>query len=83
VKYPDGRKVLFRLMGNGMPAVGGRYAFFLNSVDEDYVIITGYELGADGVMPLDNSRQFERYQGETETDFIKALREAVSRSLPQ
>jgi hypothetical protein len=55
----------------------------LNSVDEDYVIITGYELGADGVMPLDNSRQFERYQGETETDFIKALREAVSRSLPQ
>jgi hypothetical protein len=29
VKYPDGRKVLFRLMGNGMPAVGGRYAFFL------------------------------------------------------
>jgi hypothetical protein len=83
VKYPDGRKVLFRLMGNGMPAVGGRYAFFLNSVDEDYVIITGYELGTDGVMPLDNSRQFERYQGETETDFIKALREAVSRSLPQ
>jgi hypothetical protein len=83
VKYPDGRKVLFRLMGNGMPAVGGRYAFFLNSVDEDYVIITGYELGADGVMPLDNSRQFERYLGETETDFIKALREAVSRSLPQ
>lgn len=83
VKYPDGRKVLFRLTGNGMPAVGGRYALFLNSRDEDYVIITGYELGAEGVMPLDDSRQFERYQGENENDFIKALRDAVSRFLPQ
>ena len=83
VKYPDGRKVLFRLAGNGMPAVGGRYAFFLSSLDEDYVIITGYELGAEGVMPLDNSRQFERHQGENENDFVKELRDAVSRSLPQ
>ena len=83
VKYPDGRKVLFRLAGNGMPAVGGRYAFFLNSVDEDYVIITGYELGPEGVMPLDNSRQFERYLGENEDSFVKALRDAVSRSFPQ
>ena len=83
VKYPEGRKVLFRLSGNGMPAVGGRYAFFLKNLDEDYGIITGYELGADGVMPLDNSRQFERYQGENENDFVKALRDAVSRSLPQ
>ena len=34
-------------------------------------------------MPLDNSRQFKRYQGENENDFVKALREAVARSLPQ
>jgi hypothetical protein len=83
VKYPDGRKVLFRLSGNGMPAVGGRYALFLKSVDEDYVVITGYELGIEGVMPLDNSRQFEHYQRESEDDFVKALRDEVSRSLPQ
>ena len=83
VKYPDGRKVLFRLMGNGMPAVGGRYAFFLKNLEEDYSIITGYELGADGVMPLDNSRQFERYLGQNENDFLQALRDAVSRSFPQ
>jgi hypothetical protein len=83
VKYPDGRKVLFRLMGNGMPAVGGRYAFFLKTLDEDYSIITGYELGTEGVMPLDDSRQFERYQGENETDFVRALRDAISRPVPQ
>jgi hypothetical protein len=34
-------------------------------------------------MPLDNSRQFERYQGENENDFLKVLRDAVSRSFPQ
>jgi len=34
-------------------------------------------------MPLDNSKQFERYQGKNETDFINELRDAVSRSLPQ
>jgi len=83
VEYPDGRKVLFRLMGNGMPAVEGRYAFFLKNLEEDYSIITGYELGAEGVMPLDNSRQFERYQRENENDFLQALRDAVSRSFPQ
>ena len=83
VKYPDGRKVLFRLVGNGMPAVGGRYALFLKSVDEDYVIVTGYELGADCVMPLDNSRQFDHYQGENENDFVNDLRDAIFRSLPQ
>lgn len=83
VKYPDGRKVLFRLGGNGMPVIGGRYALFLRSLDEDYVIITGYEFGAEGVMPLDNSRQFERYQGKNENDFFNELRDVVSRSFPQ
>lgn len=83
VKYPDGRRVLFRLGGNGMPVVGERYAFFLKSLDEDYSIITGYEFGPEGMMPLDNSNQFERYQGKNENDFINELRNAVSGSFPQ
>jgi hypothetical protein len=83
VNYPTGKKVLFRLMGNGMPAVGERYAFFLNVLDDDYRILTGYELGEGGVMPLDNSRQFETYRRETETDFVKALRDAISQAVPQ
>ena len=83
VNYPNGRKVLFRLVGNGMPAVGARYVFFLNILDEDYRILTGYELGAGGVMPLDNSRQFESHSRENEADFLKTLREAVSRVVPR
>lgn len=82
VNYPNSKKVLFRLVGNGMPAVGARYAFFLNTLDEDYRILTGYELGAEGVMPLDNSRQFESHSRENETDFLKTLRDAVSRVVP-
>jgi hypothetical protein len=78
VNYPNRQKVLFRLVGNGMPAVGNRYAFFLNALDEDYSILTAYEFGSEGVMPLDNSRQFQVYQGDNETDFLKALREAIS-----
>lgn len=82
VNYPNGRKVLFRLLGNGMPAVGSRYAFFLTVVDEDYSILTAYELGADGVMPLDHSQQFQVFQGQNETDFLKTLRDAISQTFP-
>ena len=83
VRYPNGRKVLFRLSGNGMPGVGARYAFFLNVSDEDYSILTAYELGADGVAPLDNSSQFRVYKGETEANFMKALRDAISKAGPR
>lgn len=83
VNYPNGRKVLFRLVGNGMPAVGARYAFFLNTLDEDYRILTAYELGPEGVMPLDRSRQFETYYRSNEADFLKTLRDAISHAVPQ
>ena len=83
VAYPGGRKVLFRLSGNGMPGVGARYAAFLNVVDGDYTILTAYELGAEGVVPLDNSAQFLAYKGATETSFISTLREAISKAVPQ
>ena len=79
VKYTGSRKVLFRLSGNGMPGVGARYAFFLNVVDdEDYTILTSYELEADGVVPLDNSAQFNTYKGVSEISFMATLRDAIS-----
>ena len=83
VNYPNEKKVLFRLVGNGMPAVGSRYALFLRVLDEDYSILTAYELGAEGVMPLDNSRQFDVYYGKTEAEFLTALRDAISQVLQQ
>jgi hypothetical protein len=83
VKYADGRTVLFRLSGNGMPATGLRYALFLNSIDEDFTLLTGYELGTDGVEPLDNSPQFGALSGQNEVNFMQRLRDAVSQTIPQ
>ena len=82
VKYPGGRKVLFRLSGNGMPGVGARYVFFLNVVDEDYTILTAYELVGDAVVPLDNSDQFQAYKGVSEISFITTVRNAISQAVP-
>jgi hypothetical protein len=81
VKYPNGRKVLFRLSGTGMPAVGARYALFLNIVDEDYSILTGYELAPEGVLPLDMSKHFDVYQGQSETNFLQALNDACLKTI--
>ena len=80
VKYPNGRKVLFNLMGHGAPSVGARYVFFLNIVDDDYSIVTGYELSASGVVPLDHSKQFYDYAGQNEPTFLETLRDAISKS---
>ena len=55
---------------------------FLNILDEDYRILTAYELGTEGVMPLDNSRQFETYRGTSEADFLKAVNDAISQAVP-
>lgn len=52
-------------------------ALFLKLGDEDYSIPTGYELGGEGVLPLDNSRQFEIHHGKNEAEFLNALRDAV------
>ena len=83
VKYTGGRKVLFRLSRNGMPGVGARYALFLNVLDEDYTMLTAYEFAADGVVPLDNSTQFEVYKGVNEVSFTAGLRNAISQAVPQ
>jgi hypothetical protein len=83
VKYPSGRKVLFRLSGNGMPGAGSRYVFFLNVADEDYTILTAYELADEGVVPLDNSNQFQIYKGVSEVSFITTVRNAISQAVPQ
>jgi hypothetical protein len=61
VRYPDGRKLLYRVGTGGMPRVGARYLFFLKRSPElDYSILTAYEFGDDAVTALDPSAQFEK-----------------------
>jgi hypothetical protein len=70
VHYPDGRKLLYRVGTGGMPRVGARYLYFLKpSPQQDYSILTAYEFGEKGVMALDPSAQFEKYDGYAPTEF--------------
>ena len=74
VRYPNGRTVLYRVSGKNMPIVGGRYLFFLSSPNnQDLTIITAYSLGPNGVGPLDDSPQFEKFRGMSEDEFLQNL----------
>lgn len=75
VTYPNGQKILYRVSGMYMPKIGGRYLLFLNSLNKhDYGILTAYELGETGVIPLDMSSQFLDLEGKSETEILKELR---------
>lgn len=83
LRYPNGRKVLFFVQGYGMPEIGTRNVFFLKTVNKGFQILTIYELTREGVLPLDLSNQFQRFQGETEATFLKTLRQIVVTANPQ
>lgn len=78
VKYPNGQTVLYRRSGMYMPKIGGRYLFFLNSLNKhDYGILTAYELTASGVIPLDMASQCLALEGKSETEILEELRRLV------
>ena len=83
VKYPNGRTVLYRFSHHEMPAVGEKYVFFLTpSNDQDLKIITAYQISPSGVIPLDDSPQFERFRGVSEETFLQNLRDSLSKFSP-
>lgn len=75
VKYPSGQTVLYQRAGMYMPKIGGRYLFFLNSINKhDYGILTAYELTNAGVTPLDTASQFFVWEGKSENEIMQELR---------
>ena len=81
VTYPNGQKILYRISGMYMPKIGGRYLFFLNSINKhDYGILTAYELTAAGVMSLDMASQFFVWEGKSETELVQELRGLLNTS---
>jgi hypothetical protein len=79
VRYPNGQKVLFRISGWNMPKVGSEYLFFLNSRNKlDWEIVTAYELTESGVLPLDESSQFEELRGTPSVEILKRVRSLIS-----
>lgn len=75
VKYPNGQAILYRRSGLYMPKIGGRYLFFLNSLNKhDYGILTAYELTEAGVIPLDMATEVFVLEGKSETEIVRELR---------
>jgi hypothetical protein len=79
VKYANGQTVLFRVSGWNMPKAGSDYLFFLKSASKrDWEIVTAYELTDRGVVPLDESSQFEAIKGTSSEDIFRQLRDLIS-----
>ena len=84
VRYQDGRKLLYRVGTGDMPRVGARYLFFLKPTPElDYSILTAYEFGDKGIIALDPSPQFERYERYAPNALRSLVVEAVNKSAKQ
>lgn len=80
VQYSNGNQRLYHLSGEGMPATGRKYVLFLKAIEQshDYDILTGYELSPTGVVPVDQSSQFEPYEGYGVDAFLDAVRAAIA-----
>lgn len=80
VRYPNGHKQLYRVVGQGMPRIGRRYILFLDSIDEgqDFSLLTGYELGETNVSAIDSLVQFLVYEGKANAAFLNAVRNAIA-----
>jgi hypothetical protein len=67
-----------------MPRVGGRYLFFLKPTPElDYSILIAYEFGEKGIIALDPSPQFEKFEGYAPNALRSLVVEAVNKSAKQ
>jgi hypothetical protein len=80
VRFPSGQTSFVRVIGQGMPQVGHQYLLFLALNEQgDFNILTGYELNAGQVLPLDSGTpHFEVYQGWDESAFLNKVRSAVT-----
>jgi hypothetical protein len=78
VRYPSGHKELYAIAQQNMPTVGRRYLLFLKKLDDTYEIVTGYEIGSERVLPLDDGLRFEAFRGTEEAVFLNTVRDAIA-----
>lgn len=79
VRYPNGHKRLYLVLGEGLPLEGGQFVLFLKEDGQggNYTVLTMYRLESDGVIPVDEGRQFEPYKGQTKSEFIRVIRDKI------
>jgi hypothetical protein len=82
VSFPSRHVQLFRLSGQGSPAVGRRYVLFLRSYEQaqDFLLLTAYELRDGRVFPVDEVSRHIAYRGLDEASFLEVVRNAIANS---
>jgi hypothetical protein len=85
VRYSSGKVGGFLFIGLGMPQVRHRYVLFLtrNQPEQDFHILTGYELREGHVFPLDDSPgvvHFEIYENSSQETLLNDLLAAIAAS---
>lgn len=86
VKYPNGQIVRYGIVGQGFPAKGRKYLFFLSRAGQgNYNLLTAYELQGNKVQALDGARVnlglgkwvFDKHNDEDYQAFRKATEQAI------
>ncbi|MEK6283407.1 MAG: hypothetical protein AABN95_23895 [Acidobacteriota bacterium] len=89
VRFPSGKVMVAATDHQDLPHVGKRYVLFLIHEfvgDEDYTILTGYELRDGRVFPLDKpgrGHPILAYKGVSEASLLNDLGVALANSLSQ
>lgn len=91
LRLPSGKVLLRGSNGKTMPLPGRRYVLFLkfNKEGEDFTIVTGYELTAGKVAPLDGNtrvkegkyrqyKEYDQFYGIDEQSFLNQVQIAIA-----
>lgn len=79
ILFPTGRMHWYGIAKQSMPRFGGRYVLFLSGEgQEGLTILTGYELAAGNVLPLDDLNNPNKYLDADEATFLNSLRASIS-----
>lgn len=90
VRFNSGRINKYKIHQQGMPQKGRRYLLFLQQTGSgDFLILTGYELTNNKVVPLDgednkdprSALPFARYRGAGELQLLQDLRSILQNNL--
>jgi hypothetical protein len=75
VRFGSGKIHTYSIDKTNMPQIGTKYILFLKreGTDQAYHLLTGYELRADKVFPLDELPQFRTHQDDNKEAFMIKL----------
>jgi hypothetical protein len=87
VRFPSGRVTFFGNRDEGMLRQGGRYIFFLERSDQQYSILTAYELLSGRIHPVDGKNApgsdsaysvGDAYENADATHFMSEVQRAIT-----